>query len=135
MPLNAHRITVLRKERGMTQGELAQMLGLAQSTLSQYEAGTRRLPTDKAERIADVLGVPMETMFTKAETPDHHIQIEVEVRCRSFDEIPNCAVDFDALQRAHPEFVFGRLKIIVDRYHSSTSRNSDEERDRTEVRR
>lgn len=45
----------LRKERGLTQQELADRLGTTKSTISMYERGERRPGLDIAEAITDFL--------------------------------------------------------------------------------
>jgi len=50
-------IFALRKERNMTQAELAKCVGIGQSTLAGYESGTRRPRPEIAEKIGKVLGL------------------------------------------------------------------------------
>ena len=42
----------LRESKDMTQSEMAKLLGVAQSTYSQYEIGDRRLPDDLKIKLA-----------------------------------------------------------------------------------
>ena len=49
----------LRKERGMTQQELADMIGLTKVTISQYETGKRKPSFEMIEALADVFHVDM----------------------------------------------------------------------------
>lgn len=49
----------LRKERGLTQQELADRLGTTKSTISMYERGERRPGLDIAEAITDFFGVDL----------------------------------------------------------------------------
>lgn len=46
-----------RIKKGMTQQELANKMGVNQSTVSDYETGTFELTLPKLVRIADALGV------------------------------------------------------------------------------
>lgn len=64
-----NNIATLRKEKNMTQAELATLLGVSQGTLSQYESG-KRTPDSKVllrlvevfQRTANyILGIPEET--------------------------------------------------------------------------
>ena len=50
------QITIKRKQMNLTQKELAQLLGVANSTLNQWETGTRRPSIDMLVRLAEVLG-------------------------------------------------------------------------------
>lgn len=49
------RITLLRKERGMTQAELAQQLGVSQPVVSDYEHDVIRIPADVVAQLAQIL--------------------------------------------------------------------------------
>ena len=46
-----------RKEKGLTQAELAQRVGIAQRTVAAYEGGERRPSVDVAKRLARELGM------------------------------------------------------------------------------
>jgi transcriptional regulator with XRE-family HTH domain len=50
------QIQMAREEKGMTQVDLAQALGITQAALSNYELGKRRLYLHQIEGIARVLG-------------------------------------------------------------------------------
>jgi transcriptional regulator with XRE-family HTH domain len=49
-----------REDAGLSQEQLASMLGCAQSTLSNYEKGKRRLYLTQLENIAEILNRPIE---------------------------------------------------------------------------
>ena len=46
-----------RKEKGLTQAELAARIGIAQRTVAAYEGGERRPSVDVAKRLARELGM------------------------------------------------------------------------------
>jgi transcriptional regulator with XRE-family HTH domain len=50
-----YRIQIAREEAGFNQKELAEKLGLSQSTLSNYEKGKRRIYLAQLQNIADIL--------------------------------------------------------------------------------
>lgn len=60
--LGAH-VTRLRKERGMTQMELAERLGVSQPVVSDYERGTLRLHGQLIVKLTEILGVPAEELL------------------------------------------------------------------------
>jgi len=60
----------LRKARGWTQYDVAQMLGISRARYSQYELGLRNPPIDVAIRLADLFGVPIQELFP-TERPGH----------------------------------------------------------------
>lgn len=56
------RIAALRKERGLTQVQLAEHMGVAQQTLAHYEAGRLRLLVGALPTLAEQLGVSVEDL-------------------------------------------------------------------------
>lgn len=55
-----YRIAIAREEAGLNQKELAEMLGISQATLSNYEKGKRRIYLPQLQRIAEAVGRPLE---------------------------------------------------------------------------
>jgi transcriptional regulator with XRE-family HTH domain len=53
------RIQQAREELGLTQEEMAAKLGCTQEALSNYELGKRRLYLSSLEKIAEILGKPL----------------------------------------------------------------------------
>ena len=53
----------LRKEKKLTQAELAQVLGVSQRMVAACEAGERRPSPDLAQRIGAELGFPWTDFF------------------------------------------------------------------------
>lgn len=51
------RVARLRRERGISQVELADMLGVDQPTVSDYERGKRRLHGELIAQLVSILGV------------------------------------------------------------------------------
>ena len=51
------RLAALRKDRGFTQVELAERLGVSQNAVSEYENGKSRLSATMLRKIADTIGV------------------------------------------------------------------------------
>lgn len=52
-----NKIAYIRKQRGITQSQMAKNLGIKQNSLSQYETGKRKPDRETLERIASYLGV------------------------------------------------------------------------------
>lgn len=58
-----------RKERGLTQVQLAERLGVSQATIAMYETGTRTPTLRAAKRIADFFNVRIDDIdFLHRET-------------------------------------------------------------------
>jgi transcriptional regulator with XRE-family HTH domain len=66
--LGAH-VSELRKERNMTQAELARALGVSQQTVFAYELGDRRVSVLILAKLAKVFGVPVEELMGLTKTP------------------------------------------------------------------
>lgn len=64
------RLTVdlkaLRKERGMTQEELANAVNIHRVTIAKYESGKVSPTLESAAKLAKALGVPIERLIKKA---------------------------------------------------------------------
>lgn len=59
-------ITLLRKERGITQKQAAQDLGVSQALLSHYEKGIRECGLDFVVRVADYYGVSCDYLLGRS---------------------------------------------------------------------
>lgn len=57
------RMTQLRKEQGLTQQELADLLGVKQYVVASYETGRRRVPVSLLPDLAKSLGVSAEELL------------------------------------------------------------------------
>lgn len=60
------RIAELRKEKGMTQEELAKALNITRSALSLYEIGKRDPDTETVKKLADFFGVSIDYLMGKS---------------------------------------------------------------------
>ncbi len=73
----------LRQNAGMTQSELGKKLGIAKTTVSSYELGTREPSFEMEEAIADLFNVDLLYLRGKTETTteivteDAHTLIEI----------------------------------------------------------
>lgn len=62
----ADRLSELRKEKGMSQDELANALETSRSAIAAYETG-QRIPRDEVKvRIAEFFGVSVQAIFFAA---------------------------------------------------------------------
>lgn len=62
------RLKELRKDAGLTQKQFAKEIGAAQNTVSQWEAGTRRLDDETIKRIASFFGVSVDYLLGLSES-------------------------------------------------------------------
>ena len=61
------KIGDLRKAVGMTQVKLAEILGVSQSTVAQWESGEVMPKTEKLPALAEALGCKIDELFVKGE--------------------------------------------------------------------
>jgi transcriptional regulator with XRE-family HTH domain len=52
-----------RLKKGVTLTDMASRLGVSKPYVAQLESGTRSISAERAEEIADELGIPMEQVF------------------------------------------------------------------------
>jgi len=75
--LNLERVKRLREERGYSQQQMADMLGMKdKSNYNRYEKGIYVFNADFVPKLAAVLEVPMEYLFTLKVTDLETIQKE-----------------------------------------------------------
>lgn len=67
----AQRLARIRRERGFTQVELAQRLGVAQPVVSDYERGELRLHGQLIVRLSEILGVSSEELLGLKKAPSN----------------------------------------------------------------
>ena len=60
------RIRALRKERGLSQEELAELSGLDRTYISGIERGIRNVALRNIETLAEALGVPITELFEES---------------------------------------------------------------------
>ena len=61
------RLKELRKEKGITQLQLALALNMSQNTISRYETGERQAGYDELIRIADYFNVSIDYLLGRTD--------------------------------------------------------------------
>jgi transcriptional regulator with XRE-family HTH domain len=85
------RITRIRKERGFTQIESAEKIGLIQSIVSALERDERKLSADKAVRFARALDVSLDEFLGPAEGKPRKNRKNNRKVLRRLEQIPALA--------------------------------------------
>lgn len=67
--LVGQNIRICRLQKGLSQGELGRRIGVTFQQVQKYEKGANRVGASRLTQIADVLGVPIPTLFDGA--PSH----------------------------------------------------------------
>ena len=63
-------IRSLRIDKGLTQKEVAQLLGISQNTYSQYEIGVLNYPVEAVVKLADYYGVSTDYLLGRTNVKD-----------------------------------------------------------------
>jgi transcriptional regulator with XRE-family HTH domain len=112
------RISQLRKDKGMTQKELAGRLEVSQPVVSDYENGVIRLPADIVGKIAQVLEV----------TSDELLGLEREA-CSSGDvknrRLSRRLQAIDALPKRDQEALWRTIDAFISKTASGQRRRDD----------
>ncbi len=109
-------ITLLRKERGITQKQAAQDLGVSQALLSHYEKGIRECGLDFVVRLADYYHVSCDYLLGRS--PDRSgVTLTVE-------ELPEPDASKDGLFRGsvlptlNKKLLFNSMNILFDKLNA-----------------
>ena len=74
-----NRLKELRKDKNKSQKEIAELLEVNEKTISRWEKGERPIKTDKAQQLADYLGVSVGFLLGNDEVPKEFIE-ELELQ-------------------------------------------------------
>ena len=102
----------LRRERGMTQAELAQRLGVSKSSISMYERGNREPELDLLERMADLFGVSVNTMLGRSEPELVNSDPALTEYLEQLRDRPELRMLFSVTKNATKKDVEAAVKII-----------------------
>ncbi|MDF7777465.1 helix-turn-helix transcriptional regulator [Sphingomonas sp. AOB5] len=67
-----NRLRILRAETGLSQGDLAKLLGVSRQTINAVETDKYDPSLPLALRMAKVFGVPVDAIFLDDWTPPEH---------------------------------------------------------------
>ena len=81
------RLARIRRERGLTQVELAEKLGVAQPVVSDYERGELRLHGELIIKLTDILGVSAEELLGLEKTKGNGAPVKNRRLARRLQEI------------------------------------------------
>lgn len=103
-------IKKLRKQRGMTQSQLAEQLNVSQATVASWENGTRRPDLDFLPTIAAFFGVTVNDIYgydAPKEDEDEVMQIREMLR-----RDPDYRTMFNTISKATPEHVRAAVAML-----------------------
>jgi len=102
----------LRRERGMTQAELAARLGVSKSSISMYERGNREPELDLLERMADLFGVSVNAMLGRSEPELVNSDPALTEYLEQLRDRPELRMLFSVTKNATKKDVEAAVKII-----------------------
>ena len=105
------RISHLRRDQGMTQGELADILDVSQQTVFAYEAGERRVSLSLLPLLAKTLGVSIEELVSPEKPITTKKQQPSPVLLRQLELIQQMPKD-------HQRFITWLITTLVNQYHN-----------------
>ncbi len=84
------RIATLRKQKGITQKELAEKIGVTRTMVTDYECGRVRLYDEILARLATVLECPTDMILGLKPIPntDSTPQLKITRRMRELEKLP-----------------------------------------------
>lgn len=83
-----NRLIGLRKEKKMTQREVADKLGIARTTYSGYENGSREPDNDTLQKLADFFGCTLDYLLGRSEIKYNENKLDEKDR-RAIDAYMN----------------------------------------------
>lgn len=101
----AERLRLLRKQRNLSQQQLAEKLGISNSTISMYERGEREPDFEMLELIGDYFNVDVNYLLGKEQGSTYYLDPEVAELAKALFERPEMRVLFDASRNATTEDV------------------------------
>ena len=107
----SERLAALRRQRKLTQAELASQLGISKSAVSMYERGNREPELDLLQAMADFFGVSVSSLLGREE-PLVNGDAELTGYLESLRDRPELRMLFSVTKDATKEDVEAAVKII-----------------------
>lgn len=86
-------VRAAREELGMTQGELAHLIGLSRTSLTNIELGRQRILVDQLVEIADALHIPVASLI-----PDRAVASVEDQNSNHFESLPSVTSFLNAVR-------------------------------------
>ncbi len=77
----AQRMAIARKRAGLTQAQVADIVGLYRPAISEIESGRRKVSAEELHKFADAYGVSLDWLLEGSKDDDpRHARIELAAR-------------------------------------------------------
>lgn len=111
MPNMSEILKKLRKEKGLTQAQLAERLNLSQATVASWEVGKRRPDIEFMPTLAEFYGVSVDELYGQEPTIDESMYEAFAIRDRLRRD-PSYRLLFDAARTATPEHIKAATAVL-----------------------
>ena len=110
----AENLRAIRKSRGLNQDQLAELLGVAKSTVSMYERGNRRPRLDQVAHMAQVLGVQVSDLMRTEESSAEAVPQDDELAeyLEMLRTRPECRMLMSTLKNATKQQIVANVAFI-----------------------
>ena len=106
------RIARYRKAQGLTQVQLAEMLGIAQQTLAHYEGGRLRIAVSMLTALADALSISIEELI--------HESPETKKKRGPAPVLQRQMEQIGRMPRAKQKFITEMLEALIKQQQSAS---------------
>lgn len=110
----AERLRLLRMRKNLSQQQLADKLGISNSTVSMYERGERQPNLEMLEAIGDFFNVDTDYLLGKETGSTYYLDPEAAEMAQELFSRPEMRVLFDASRNATKEDI-EQVAAILDR--------------------
>ena len=112
----SERLKALRKSKGITQEQLATIIGVERSSIGKYEGKSHIVPSDDVKyRIAEYFGVTVDYLLGRSDSPTAPIS-ETDLS----DIEQKLIEDFRALNKQGKEYILQTMAMAVTIYKNDT---------------
>ena len=108
----SEKLGALRRQRGLTQAQLAAKLGVSKSAVSMYERGNREPELELLERMADLFEVSVSSLLGREREDLLNSDPELTGYLESLRDRPELRMLFSVTRDATKEDVEAAVKII-----------------------
>ena len=110
----------LRKERGLTQSQLAEALNVSQSTIASWENGTRQPTTDFLPTLAEFYGISTDRILGMI------AELQLEPETPRTEEARILMAGVDRMPEADRKKALDIMCMVFDKYKSYFERADDD---------
>jgi len=83
----AMRLRIAREQAGLSQGQVAKILNLHRPTISEIEAGRRKVTAEELPRFADIYGVSLSWLVEEQDEEPNPHEAKIELAARELSKL------------------------------------------------